>query len=279
MPVPQINLVEAFAIGIPVGIAGYAIQETILRRRASRSTAEPAAPKKADVGPTATGHDAPAQEPTDVTFPLPIPVTRPSRTRPKRPFRASPQPGPAKPAAADEAPPQPVVAAAVEAQVAKPSSQRKSIAPVPPPTAPSPAAAADPAPVTVAAAAEVPSEPSTPSAKARPAAAKALPATADPAAAPKPSKALLKREGDLDAALEAVVDFVDGQPRRARAQACADAIDRLVPKTRRGPAQTRFEAAVKSGTAPGELQEMAESVGIELARALHAVREEIKTDS
>src|SRR5258708_35734669 len=140
MPVPQINLVEAFAIGIPVGIAGYAIQETILRRRASRSTAEPAAPKKADVGPTATGHDAPAQEPTDVTFPLPIPVTRPSRTSPKRPFRASPQPGPAKPAAADEAPPQPGVAAAGAGPGAKPRAPRGAARPTPPPTAPSPAA-------------------------------------------------------------------------------------------------------------------------------------------
>jgi hypothetical protein len=36
---------------------------------------------------------------------------------------------------------------------------------------------------------------------------------------------------------------------------------------------------VKSGTAPGELQDLAETVGIELARALHAVREEIKTYS
>ncbi|HXA41660.1 MAG TPA: hypothetical protein VNV65_01975 [Candidatus Solibacter sp.] len=164
--------------------------------------------------------------------------------------------------------------------MAKPRSRRTAAVPVPPPIAPAAPAAADPAPDTVAAPAAVPAEPSTSAAKApSPAASKASPAPAEPAAAPKPSKALLKREADLDAALEAVVDFVDGQPRRARAQTCADAIDRLVPKSRRGPAQTRFEAAVKSGTAPGELQEMAESVGIELARALHAVREEIKTQS
>src|SRR5258708_32194752 len=106
MPVPQINLVEAFAIGIPVGIAGYAIQETILRRRASRSTAGPAAPKKADPGPTPTGHDAPAEEPTNVTFPLPIPGTRPSRTTPKRPLTAGAAPAaPPAPARSPGAPP------------------------------------------------------------------------------------------------------------------------------------------------------------------------------
>jgi hypothetical protein len=98
-----------------------------------------------------------------------------------------------------------------------------------------------------------------------------------PAPAKGPPKPLLRREANLDAALDAVVDFVDGAPRRARAEVCAVELARLVPKANRGPALVAYAAAVASGTAPGELQNLAEDVGVELARELQAVRREINS--
>ena len=98
-----------------------------------------------------------------------------------------------------------------------------------------------------------------------------------PAPVKGPPKPLLKREASLDAALEAVVDFVDGAPRRARAEACASELSRLLPKATREPTLVAFVAAIASGTAPGELQILAESVGVKLAGELQAVRREISS--
>ncbi len=251
MPVPQINLVEAFAIGIPLGIAGFAVQEAIVRRRGSRSPDERSATPKSDFGPREKATGAGSDDAESVTPELPMPVTRPSRTRPKRPITAAPEQAPV-----------------VTPELNAPAAPAEAVIPAPAIAVEPPAATAED------------SHPPVPaSTKSRTATAKQRPALAEAVPKATPPKALLKREGDLDAALEAVVDFVDGQPRRARAEACADAIAGLVPKARRGPAQTRFDAAVKSGTAPGQLQDLAEAVGIELARALHAVREETKTYS
>jgi hypothetical protein len=102
---------------------------------------------------------------------------------------------------------------------------------------------------------------------------------AAPVVASKPApekslpKPLLKHETSLDAALDAVVEFVDGAARRARAEACASELSRLLPKATRGPALVAFVAAIASGTALGELQVLAESVGVEL----QAVRREISS--
>jgi hypothetical protein len=135
-----------------------------------------------------------------------------------------------------------------------------------------------------------PAAPSKPAATPEPAAKPKPAAAPKAAAAPRPAtvaskpapvkgppKPLLKREASLDAALEAVVDFVDGAPRRARAEACASELSRLLPKATRGPTLVAFVAAIASGTAPGELQILAESVGVELAGELQAVRREISS--
>src|ERR1035437_1732711 len=267
MPVPQIGLLEAFAIGIPVGIAGFAVQEAIIRRRLARSPGERPQPRKTDFGPREEAQKDPgdgSQGAVDVTSPPPVPLTKPSRTRPKRagatPAQVAVAISPAKALAsaskeaATGVPAKAVAIAPKKAAVIKPAAPSKPAATPEPAAKPKPAAApkaaAAPRPATVA---------------------------SKPAPVKGPPKPLLKREASLDAALEAVVDFVDGAPRRARPEACASELSRLLPKATREPTLVAFVAAIASGTAPGELQILAESVGVKLAGELQAVRREISS--
>ncbi len=278
MPVPQIGLLEAFAIGIPVGIAGFAVQEAILRRRLARSPSERPQPRKTDFGPQEAAPSDPGtgvQDAVDVTPPPPLPVSKPSRTRPKRagatPALVSGAISPAK------------ALASASKKAATGSAAALAIAPIA--VATTPTAATTAAATPKASPQPKPAEPK-PAATPKPAAAPKPPLVAAPAAvAGKPApvkgppKTLVKREATLDAALDAVVDFVDGAPRRARAEACAAELSRLLPKATRGPALAAFVAATASGTAPGELQVLAEDVGVELAGELQAVRREISGSS
>jgi hypothetical protein len=276
MPVPQIGLLEAFAIGIPVGIAGFAVQETIIRRRLARSPGERAAPRKTEFGPREAPQNEPgeaAPEAADVTPPPPVLVTKPSRTRPKRAVETP------APVAALTSPAKALGGSSRKAATApKPAATLKPAAAAKPAVAPKPAAdakralAATPAVPPKAVAAVKAAVAPKPAAVARPAA-----VAAKPAPVKGPPKPLLKRETSLDAALDAVVDFVDGAPRKARAEACAGQLSRLLPKATRGPALTAFLTSTSSGTAPGELQVMAEAVGVELARELQSVRQEISS--
>lgn len=203
MIIPQPSLLEAFAIGLPFGVAGFFAQEAVLRRRRmARAPAEPHPTAPARPGPERTAPERPGR-------------------RSKAEVQAEVVPG-SSPSAAPEPIVEPVVASSVETPASAPAA---------------------------------------------------------PAAAPKRSgaTALRKSEAMLDSAIEVIVDFVDGQARRARAQACADALTGLVPRARRGPAFVAFVAAVKENAAPGKLQEMAEDAGVELAIALRVVREELET--
>ena len=283
MPVPQIGLLEAFAIGIPVGIAGFAVQEAVTRRRHARATTPREKPMRTNFGPREKPQiDAEETPPAslDVTPSPPIPVTKLSRTRPKRAGARPPQvaiaTSPAKALAkasrkpagvpAEANPVAPAVAdrvapAVTTAAVAAPKAPRQVA------SAPSKAAPPKAAPATKATA--TPKEALAPATAATPAAAN------EPATVKGPPKPLVKRQASLDSALDAVVDFVDGQPRKARAEACAAALTSLVARSTRGPALVAFLAATSSGTAPGELQALAETVGVELAGQLQAVRREI----
>jgi hypothetical protein len=91
------------------------------------------------------------------------------------------------------------------------------------------------------------------------------------------STELHKREAYLDAALDALVDFVDGPPRPARAQVCAKRISDAVPRSRRSPLLTGFLADVDAVVAPSKLQDSAEEVGLELAAELKTVKRELRT--
>jgi hypothetical protein len=275
MPVPQIGLLEAFAIGIPVGIAGFAVQEAVTRRRRSRATAPREKPMQTHFGPREKPQiDAEETPPAilDVTPSPPIPVTKPSRTRPKRAGARPPQvaiaTSPAKALAKASRKPagapaeaNPVIPAVAIAAVAAPKATRKA--------AGAPSKAAPPKTAPAAEAAAAPKEAPAPATAAIPAAA------SEPASVKGPPKPLIKRQASLDSALDAVVDFVDGQPRKARAEVCAAALTSLVPRSTRGPALAAFLAATTSGTAPGELQALAETVGVELAGQLQVVRREI----
>jgi hypothetical protein len=88
---------------------------------------------------------------------------------------------------------------------------------------------------------------------------------------------LHKREAYLERALDALVGFVDGDPRRARARICAREVARLVPKTRRPAELEAFLADVEGKKSPSDLQDDAEQVGILLAVELKAARTELES--
>jgi hypothetical protein len=86
---------------------------------------------------------------------------------------------------------------------------------------------------------------------------------------------LHKRESYLDYALDAIVGFVDAEPRRARARICAKALSDLVPRARRSPQFNDFLRDAESGKAPLTLQDDAELVGVQLATELKQVKTEL----
>lgn len=86
-----------------------------------------------------------------------------------------------------------------------------------------------------------------------------------------PATALRRRQASLQRGLDAVVDFVDGPPRRGTATACADALLLAVPKKDRGPHVDAYLHAAGAKEAPTRLQELAEDAGMELATAIKAL--------
>jgi hypothetical protein len=188
MTIPPLSLWQAFAIGLPLGIAGLVLQEVILRRRGRRrGTAGMASP------------EAPASTRAPVSTPAPESAPEPKAT-------------PAREAAPVDA-----------------------------------------------------SQPPTPS---------LAPGRGVPVGSPW-LPGLLDLESDLDQALEVIAVFVDAQPRLAGAQACAEALDRLVPSDRRGAAYAAFVGALETNTQPSELQQLADAVGVELTAQLLSVRGDI----
>ncbi|MFN2462514.1 MAG: hypothetical protein ABR573_01260 [Candidatus Dormibacteria bacterium] len=88
------------------------------------------------------------------------------------------------------------------------------------------------------------------------------------------SATLARRESAAQRGLDAVVTFVDAAPRRAAAEACAEAILVAVPKTMRGAAVQAFLHAAEAQERPGRLQALAEAAGMELAVELRQIKSE-----
>ena len=86
---------------------------------------------------------------------------------------------------------------------------------------------------------------------------------------------LRKRESYLEDALDAIVGFVDAEPRRAKARICAKALSDLVPRARRSPQFNDFLRDAESGKGPSTLQDDAELVGVQLATELKQVKTEL----
>lgn len=93
MTIPPISLWQAFAVGIPLAIAGFGIQELILRRRAIRSPDAPVAPTGSDTREPASTPtvDQPAEGPHPVAASATVPATHAGTPPSPRPDRnASP---------------------------------------------------------------------------------------------------------------------------------------------------------------------------------------------
>ena len=86
------------------------------------------------------------------------------------------------------------------------------------------------------------------------------------------AEVVAERAAALTEALDAIVEFVDAAPRRARAEACAKRVRHLVPSASRGVATTLFLSAVNDGVAPAQAQALAEDAAVEIAGALKATR-------
>ncbi len=65
--------------------------------------------------------------------------------------------------------------------------------------------------------------------------------------------------------LEALVDFADGAPRRARAASCVTVLTRLVPEPERTVSLQVFLAVFEAGVNPLKLQALAAPVALEMA--------------
>jgi hypothetical protein len=88
-------------------------------------------------------------------------------------------------------------------------------------------------------------------------------------------RSLRKREAALDEALDALVSFVEGQPRRARAKSCAATLDRVLPKAGRSAELRAFLKDAAADASPSALQAAAEEIGLQLAGQLKAAKTEL----
>ena len=188
MTIPQVSLLVAFAIGLPLGIVGYFLQEALIKRRRRRAHAA------VEAG-TGWGEHA---------------VATPTGTRTGTGTAVTGHAG---------------RSAAVEVEALE------EVEPAPPRGA---------------------------------------------AEAEKRRTALLrKHDAQLQQAVEAMVDFIEAPPRKARAVATAARVSALVPASRRGAALVAFLDGVAAGTTPSASQDAAEAAGIELARELRVVKQEL----
>jgi hypothetical protein len=239
MPFPALSFPQSAAIAVPICLAGYAVQEFYVRRRAvKRGLAE---------GPgVATGPLIEAPAGGAVTTGDAGPLVAP----------AKPQEG-ARTATAR--------ATTAKAPPRKPAARKAA-----PPTARPTAAPARPKPV----ARPKPASPK-PRAPRKPAAARRAPAGKAATAAPA-LEDLQRRQATLRQALEAVIAFVDNPPRRATATACADALLLLVPRDERGANLAAYVHAAGAKEPLRKLQDLAEEAGVEMATAIKALNTEIR---
>jgi hypothetical protein len=260
MAIPAISLPLSFAIGIPICLAGFAVQEALLRRRAARGPRQGASGDRAGRlegrpgGAGVTAGDAAGRPDAAEAGAEPVLAV----TTPMAGARRKPATRPRKPAAAASPAPRatavtPAPASAPPRATASSSRTRGAGAAVPRKAPPSPRVAP-------------PARPAPPPKAARP----------SRAAKPASAASLEKRRLGLGRGLDAIVAFVDGPARRGEATACADALLLAMPRSERGPATSAFLHAAGARQPPARLQELAEDAGVELATALRAVNAELK---
>lgn len=238
MPFAALDYPTALAVSVPLAAAGYLAQELWLRRRTGRQSQTPGRPRRAG-GSRRLVRVGPAAS-TDTEPPTGggLSVALARATRPRGEAAGAARPARQRPAA--------------KAAVAKAAGERAGGARA---------------------------------GGARPGGARAGGAKVALRAArrpkPKPSTVtaaeLGRREAYLAQALEAVIEFVESQPIRTGARACADALVLLVPKAERGLQLAAFLRAAGAKESPARLQALAEDVGIELAAGLKRVRVELKS--